>query len=681
MKQELKKILNERFDLPEFRPGQCEAIEALLNEKSLLCIQPTGHGKSLLYQLPAVILPGITIVISPLLALMRDQVQQLNSRFSIASASINSDQDDAENNVVKQKACDGKLKILFVSPEQLDRLDVVGFLLSLPISLLVIDEAHCISTWGHDFRPSYRQILPFVEQAKQNNRLHLLALTATANQKTEDDIKVQVSGKGVITTHRHSMARNNIALSVIATQGLAEKLLAVKQLLQQQTGAGLIYCATRENTEIVADYLQTQGIAAAAYHAGFSAEKKRTMQQAFIDNQYEVITATNALGMGIDKQDLRYIIHFDIPGSITAYYQEVGRSGRDGKEARGIILFDFVDIKIQTYFIDSAQPSLTDFQIVLSILEDAEDGLMLTEIKRESGLHPTRLTVVLAELIEQQFVKKLLSNGRQRYYLMHLQQKPNLERYQRQRAIREQELDDMINYAEQQKNCLMSLLRLALGDRQVELCGKCMICLQNGPTLQYSQTEIKEVNDWLAVRTQQIDLGKLSKALAGISVLDGSLRSASFIDFMKHRTQTEYDASPDLLRLLKTSLDTINSEQTIVGVIPLPSNTWASRDRYASWIARVLNLPLFDVLSWQTMPEARQGELLNNDQRKFNVNKKMVAKAKSIPSGVILLLDDYIGSGATMKEAARALRSTISNTVLPFTIAKIRWRLGKRGFV
>ncbi|MBS0357864.1 MAG: ATP-dependent DNA helicase RecQ, partial [Proteobacteria bacterium] len=350
---QLHEVLKNQFGFNAFRPGQLEAIMALLNHGELLCIQPTGHGKSLLYQLPATLLEGVVLVISPLIALMRDQLEQLKNRFHISAASINSDQGEEENQNVRRIVQEARVKILFVSPEQLDHIDRFQFLLSLPISLIVVDEAHCISTWGHDFRPSYRQIIHLVKALRDKSHdIKILGLTATANAKTEEDIKQQLSQEAKkIIVYRENMNRPNIQLSVVKAKSVGEKLLILEKIIQQLEGVGLIYCATQDNTELVAEYLKTKNIHAASYHAGYEAEIKQKLQRDFLNNQFKVIAATNALGMGIDKSDLRFIIHFDIPGSITAYYQEVGRCGRDGLPAKGILLYHFEDTKIQEHFI------------------------------------------------------------------------------------------------------------------------------------------------------------------------------------------------------------------------------------------------------------------------------------------------------------------------------------------
>jgi len=456
--EKLKGVLKQVFGFDDFRAGQFKAISQILEHGSVLCIHPTGFGKSLLYQLPSVLLEGMTVVISPLLALMRDQIDHLNQRFHISAASINTDQTEEENNLVRNQVKQGQIRVLFVAPEQLDHVDRFQFLLDLPISLVVVDEAHCISTWGHDFRPSYRQIVQYIQAIRQKRpEVRVLGLTATADSKTEEDIRVQLSDAGrPLSVIRESMDRSNIALSVFRVASLPSKLSACAQLLQQLDGVGLIYCATRENAEIVADYLQSTGVNAIAYHAGFLSEKKRELQRAFINDKYKVLAATNALGMGIDKPNLRYIIHFDIPGSITAYYQEVGRSGRDGKRAQGIMLYDFADKRIQKHFIESAQPKQPkpeDFAMVLKRVEEETVPPKLMTIKRLTGLHPTRVIVVVAELIEQCFLKKESLNGTQVYRRLPKYAAPELARYEVQFAVKTRELANMINYASQNQKC------------------------------------------------------------------------------------------------------------------------------------------------------------------------------------------------------------------------------------
>ena len=684
---QIEPTLNNRFHLSNFRPGQREAIVTLLEQHQLLCIQPTGHGKSLQYQLPSVLLPGITVVISPLLALMRDQIGQLSHRFSIEAGSINSDQDDDENARTIQLAKAGRVSILFIAPEQLDRLDRVDFFLSLPISMLVVDEAHCISTWGHDFRPSYRQIVYFVKQAQQRHpNLYVLGLTATANEKTENDIKAQLSIDNCqMPVHRHSMARPNIALSVIPVSGLAEKLMRLTSLITNLSGVGLIYCATRENTELVAAYLQKIGISATAYHAGLHADKKAALQQAFLDNAYTVMAATNALGMGIDKSDLRYIIHFDIPGSITAYYQEVGRCGRDGKAARGIILFDEADKRIHDYFIDSSQPLPDDFESILHFIRQSDEAPILSEIKRGTGMHPTRLQVVITELVEQEFLIKSSRGSRQIYSATTKSTPIDLSRYENQLQVKTHELAQMLAYGGNQTDCLMQLLRQALGDAEATTCGQCANCLHKHDIAVMNVEDVKQIQQWINTRVSSINLGKSAKDVAeGVALLDGKIRSPIFINFMRAR-QVKDPLPDDLQQLIKNGIEQLMMTETFSSIIMLPSTTWQNRLQVGDLISNQLQVPLFaDFIYWRDHHEVRQGELLNNDQRRHNVSKNMTCKSQDrIPQGTVLLVDDYTGSGATLREAIRVIRKEahVNNRIIPFTMASIRWRLGKRGMI
>ncbi len=680
--------LQKTFGLKEFRGVQLEAIQTLMANGRLLCILPTGYGKSLLYQLPAYLLEGVTIVISPLLALMRDQIDHLNQRFKIPAMAINSDQTEEENHRAAHAALQGKLKILFIAPEQLDHVDRFNFLLNLNVSLVVVDEAHCISTWGHDFRPSYRQIIQFLRSIyAKNKNIKMLGLTATANKRVEDDIAQQLFFEGQkAVTIRQSLSRPNIHLSVLKTKGLAAKLATCEELLKRIEGCGLIYCATRENTELVADYLRDGGLNVTSYHAGYEVEIKRQLQHEFILDKYKALAATNALGMGIDKGNLRFIIHFDFPGSITAYYQEVGRCGRDGQKAEGVILFDPTDQNIHDYFIQSALPTPSDFRSIIEAIDKAPQPSGLNAIKAITGLHPTRTTIVIAELIEQGFIEKYSLHGKQVYKTLQKMSLPDLSRYTNQEKVKSHELKQMQFYGDQTDQCRMAILRQSLGDNQVENCQCCDCCTKKNEEINIPAKKLATINTWLNKRPVVILPVVKEKISAGISVLDSKVRSSLFINFMRLRAklpENEYGIDPELLDNLKTHLNALEKKHRIAGIIPLPSRTWQARDRLTAVLAEHLQVPVLDMLDWKSMPLKRQGELFNNNQRHENVFGKMIVKHSfNMPQGTLLLLDDYVGSGNTLKEAARALRSySIKNEIVPFTIAAVKWCLGKQGFV
>jgi len=671
----LEEVLNKRFGFQAFRPHQKEAIEALLEKKRLLSILPTGYGKSLLYQLPAVLFEHMTLVISPLLALMRDQLEHLEKRFGISCGAINSDQTEEENEAVRNRALHGQIKILFVAPEQLDHVERFSFLQNLNIDLVVVDEAHCISTWGHDFRPSYRQIVSFIQALEKKRLIHVLALTATANRKTEADIQAQLGNVDVI---RQSLDRPNVALSVRRVEGMSQKLALLHTLVSEMQGNGLIYCATREHVELVSEYLECQGIDAKAYHAGFAADDKRKLQAAFIQDRHKLLVATNALGMGIDKANIRFIIHFDIPGSITAYYQEVGRAGRDGLDATGILLFDPQDRRIQDYFINSAQPKKDDFEKVLKVVEEALDPPGLLTIKCQSGLHPTLCTVVVAELVEQEFLEKEMHLKKQVYKICNNKTSFDLERYERQFTVKTSELDAMMRYAAEGL-CRMQTLRKALGDVEVAACGRCDICCST----YNAHSEISTasfVEKWLSDRYVPLAPQSTYGIQEGIALLDSQIRSPLFIEFMRNRKEsiTLND------QLLEKAASAIEKWQP-AAIIPIPSKTWAAQMAFLEALSKRLNIELLPLLYWKKVPEARQGELLNNDQRRQNISNTMgiAMKPPENLQGSYVLFDDYTGSGATLKEAARALRKEgkITNAIFPFTLASVRWRLGSPGMV
>jgi len=689
---QIDQALRDRFGFDAFRPGQREAIDALLRERRLLCIQPTGHGKSLLYQLPATVLPGMTVVISPLLALMRDQVGQLTDRFDIAAASINSDQSETENAEVVASARDGRLQILFVAPEKLDNLAEFRFLLSLPVSLLVIDEAHCISTWGHDFRPAYRRILDAVVHfSERRPELRVLALTATAAARTERDIAALLGTEGLpLAIHRQGMDRPNLTLRCRQVRGLPAKLEALLSIMREVRGCAVLYCATRDQTEIVAGYLAANGVPVRAYHAGLDPLRKRELQEGFTSGALPMIAATNALGMGIDKPDIRFIAHVDVPGSITAYYQEVGRAGRDGDPATGLLLFDPGDQEVQRYFIRSAQPTGEDFAIMQRVIEEATDPPGLMAIKSQSGLHPTRVTVVLAELVEQGFVDKVLVGRRQCYLWTGQQGSPDLSRYRQQLEVREAELEAMLGYGRGEPDCLMQALRRALGDEEADACGRCDRCL--AATQGTDETEVATATElaptisaeaWLESRSIPISGSRYPKMNPGIALLDGPMRGRLFGEFMRGRIA--HKMPPErLLELLWRALDDLKGQHHFACVVTLPSRTWSKRQDVGDRIAEHLGVPHVPLLHYAREPERRQGELHNNDQRRDNVEGCFAADSGLLlPEGAMLLVDDYLGSRATLREAAKLLRKGLAwrGVLVPLVFARVRWKLGTSGMI
>ena len=347
---DLIRQLSEQFGFAKFRPGQEEVIRAILAGRDAMGVMPTGQGKSLCYQLPATMLPGLTLVISPLIALMQDQVASLKQR-KIAAAAFHSGLTGSEKHRVIQDLNQKKLQLLYLAPERMQHEGFLQLLRSLWVSLLVVDEAHCISQWGHDFRPDYLKIGRLRQELTNPP---CLALTATATSRVQTDLCKRLSLRDPFKLVA-GFRRANLALSVRLCQSRQEKLAALERLVREtDKGTILIYCATRRAVEEVAEWLGQSHQSVGYYHAGLSDEERQLVHDDFRRGTVRILAATNAFGMGIDKSDVRLVVHFDIPGSVEAYYQEVGRAGRDGRPAACVLLFHERDLATQEYFIQQA---------------------------------------------------------------------------------------------------------------------------------------------------------------------------------------------------------------------------------------------------------------------------------------------------------------------------------------
>jgi ATP-dependent DNA helicase RecQ len=347
---DLTRHLSEQFGFAKFRPGQEEVIRAVLAGRDAMTVMPTGQGKSLCYQLPATLLPGLTLVISPLIALMQDQVASLKQR-NIKAAAFHSGLTGFEKSRVTQDLSQRRLQLLYLAPERMQHEGFLQLLRSLWISLLVVDEAHCISQWGHDFRPDYLKIGRLRQELTNPP---CLALTATATARVQTDLCKRLSLRDPFKLVA-GFRRPNLALSVRLCQSRQEKLAALERLVREtEKGTILVYCATRRAVEEVAEWLGQSHQSVGYYHAGLSDEERRLVHDDFRRGTVRILAATNAFGMGIDKSDVRLVVHFDIPGSVEAYYQEVGRAGRDGRPAACWLLFHERDLATQEYFIQQA---------------------------------------------------------------------------------------------------------------------------------------------------------------------------------------------------------------------------------------------------------------------------------------------------------------------------------------
>ena len=375
MKDERFRILNEKFHFSGFRKWQEEIIDTLLTRRDVVVVMPTGSGKSLCYQLPALLLDGVTLVISPLIALMKDQVDGLVEN-QVPATFVNSALTPSEQGQRLREIQQGRYKLVYIAPERFRNPGFMEGIQSCRISLFAVDEAHCVSEWGHDFRPDYLRLKGVVERLSHPP---VAALTATATPDVRRDIITQLGLRQPIAFVA-GFDRPNLRFQVKRVEGEADKIEAILGLLKKKAQKGIIYAATRKNVETVTSALQSHGYKAGGYHAGMEMESRKSVQDHFMEGTLPVVVATNAFGMGIDKADLRFVVHYDIPGSLESYYQEVGRAGRDGKPAICLLLFNYADTFTQEFFIDGSYPPRDMIERTYGVLCDiGTDEIEMTQ--------------------------------------------------------------------------------------------------------------------------------------------------------------------------------------------------------------------------------------------------------------------------------------------------------------
>ena len=428
--------MQECWGYSSFRPGQEAIIEAVLDGRDVMGILPTGGGKSLCYQVPAVLFDGLTLVVSPLIALMQDQVEGLERR-GIRAAALNSALSRRQREQCLVNAEHGLYDVLYVAPERLTMTMFQARASELDVALLAVDEAHCVSEWGHHFRPDYKEIAP-AREALGNPPM--LAVTATATPEVRTDVQalLQLEEPKIVV---QGFDRPNLVWSVFQTANKRDKL---RDVLQGVPGCGIVYASTRRNVEMWTDWLQDEGVSAAGYHGGMAPDDRSTAQQQWIQDEVRVMVATNAFGMGIDKPDVRFVVHVDLPSSLEAYYQEAGRAGRDGERAYAVLLYQPPDVDTQEALIESGHPSVQEIQSVYSAVcnvgqvplgsePDSPLTVDMNAVQRVTDLHASKIRTAI-DMLERADAWTRLPNRRHRGWIRFRQAASSVRSYARQQS-------------------------------------------------------------------------------------------------------------------------------------------------------------------------------------------------------------------------------------------------------
>ncbi len=460
-----------RFGVREFRPGQCELIETVLGGRDALGILPTGAGKSLCYQLPALILPGAVVVVSPLIALMQDQFGHLNeARIDVAR--LDSTLTSLRRRIEEQAIGAGEREVVLVTPEQLQKAKVLETLQRRGVSLFVVDEAHCVSQWGHDFRPAYLHLREVIARLGHPT---VLALTATAPPDRVADIleSLDIPRARVIST---GIERDNLSFEVARTLNRAEKEQQLLHVLRERAGAAIVYVATVRRANELQQWLMGQEQQAVRYHGQLSRYRRALAQEQFISGACRLIVATSAFGMGVDKPDVRTVVHWNLPDSVESYYQQAGRAGRDGRSARCILLYRLEDKRVWSFLLAGKYPRAHEARELLMALEQAgPGGLSARELVAPGALSPHRLAVLGATLEAMGVLVRRAGGLKLCRPMSESQRESFVAGFDLHYEADRERLQAMMRYADSTR-CRMQFLREYFGETEGDPCGRCDNC-------------------------------------------------------------------------------------------------------------------------------------------------------------------------------------------------------------
>ena len=660
-----------------FREHQLEAIRDLVDDRArVLCVQRTGWGKSAVYFLATALLreqgAGPALIVSPLLALMRNQIAAAQ-RLGLRAHTINSTNRDAWAEVRALLEADA-VDLLLISPERLDNPQFREQMLPLfaeRVGLLVIDEAHCISDWGHDFRPDYRRLEEMI--ARLPAGVAVLCTTATANDRVVADVEEQLrGGGGELRTYRGPLGRSSLRFEVVELPGRPDRLAWLATWLPQLPGSGIVYTLTKRDAELVAEWLASRGIAAEAYSGEIDSERRVEVEERLLRNELKAVVATSALGMGYDKPDLGFVVHYQAPGSVISYYQQVGRAGRGIERAEVVLLRGAEDRRIQDFFIEQAFPRREIVDRVLATVGGSDEGVTARELMAEVNLGRGRIDALLKVLD----VEGAIARTGSRFVAAGGDWSYDGERYARVTALRRSEQEAMAAFGADGR-CLMRALQEELDDPLPQDCGRCAVCtgakydapldpelvraaallLRSKPVL--LETKKMAPNEEGAMRKIPDEVrAEEGRALARLGdggwdplVREGR-RSGAFAAEL-------VDAAAEVVRAWQAP---------VAWVAAIPSaRSGALVPEYAARLAAALGLPFADAIA-RAEDRPPQREMANAAQQAANV-RGAFSVARELPEGPCLLVDDIRFSGWTLAMVAGQLRRRGAPAVYPLALA------------
>jgi ATP-dependent DNA helicase RecQ len=637
-----------------------------------LVVQRTGWGKSAVYFIATRMLrdtgSGPTVLVSPLLALMRNQIAAAQ-RMGIRAGTINSSNTADWDEVVDEVLAD-RIDILLISPERLSNRDFQDRVLTrigTSAGLLVVDEAHCISDWGHDFRPDYRRVKRILDLLPKT--VPVLGCTATANNRVVEDVAAQLGSE--LEVFRGQLGREGLILQVATMPSQAGRLAWLATTIPQLPGTGIVYCLTKGDVDLVTDWLRSRGVSARGY-TGDSADREEIEDQ-LLSNQLKVVVATSALGMGFDKPDLAFVVHFQAPGSVITYYQQVGRAGSQLEKSLGVLLRGEEDRKIQDWFISSAFPTADECVQLLTFLEGQDGWVKLREIERAVNVRPSRLTNLLKNLE----VDGVVQTDGQKYQRTARRFTFDARRMDAITALRRLEQEDMLQYGVLGSGCRMTFLRQALDDPDPSPCGICDLCLGPALSLQVDQNLAIQASSFVRRRPIAIEPRKRWPDLTAIppsSQLDEGRAlcrwgDGGWGDLVRRGKQVEGRFDDELVDALASLVDQWKAKPWggwWVTWVPSLNHPELVPD-LAKMLATKLGLPAVEAIK-RTKPTQPQKTMQNSAQQLANVEGAFDVR-HPIPGGTALLVDDVVDSRWTLTHVGSLLKQAGCTSVIPLALA------------